>query len=631
VSGRRVPGGTGAVSEPLSGGLPPQARPGWERALARLGASGFAKVDPRGQLIRPLIGYAGSPDEAGDPFWTALLAVQLAHEASLLHDDVIDQATLRRRAPTRVAQGGVAAALVEGDHLLTTGYRLAAETGSLAFAQLYARAVERTVAGERRQNEARGGLLSREVYEEIVLGKSGELLGCAAAAYATLSGDPRAADVFEAGRRIGLCYQMLDDLLDYCEGASSGKTPYTDFRRRLWTWPLAHLPGGTWPEDEVALRRVLRSPGPDGRAPLESALAELSALFDSVSVEAPALLARPDLVRSLLQDWLARARTSVARSVEVTPESSPTAEPVRLPAAAELAGFFERNSRSFSFAARLMPREERARVTDVYAFCRVTDDIADGEGADTGFREARLAAWLELCRRAYQHGGTGHPTLDRVLTRARTGGVPFDYVEALVEGMRMDLAGEVRFASMVELRAYTYRVASVVGLWLTRSWGVDSPGVLAAASELGHAMQLTNILRDVGEDWRAGRVYLPADLMAKHGVDEALLAGLDGGGEIPPNYRALLEEVMEAAETAYDHAFAAIPLLPPRVQGGVAVAADVYRGIHAAVRANGHDNLRRRARTGLFTKVRLASRALVRLRRARSTPAAVWAPTPLRP
>src|SRR5690606_18791586 len=115
------------------------------------------------------------------------------------------------------------------------------------FVRLFARAVERTVAGERRQNELRGRELAPETYREVVLGKSGELIGCALAADAALEAADGAEAKFEAGRTIGLCYQMLDDLLDYCPGAATGKPVFQDHRRRLWTWPLELLPRGTWP------------------------------------------------------------------------------------------------------------------------------------------------------------------------------------------------------------------------------------------------------------------------------------------------------------------------------------------------------------------------------------------------
>lgn len=610
-----------------------------ERALAEVRAEGLAAPALSGQLIRPLLAYAGgqgagqSEDAA---LWHAALAVQLAHEASLLHDDVIDAAARRRGEATVVAARGVAAALVEGDHLLTTGYRLAARTGSLPFVELYARAVERTVAGERQQHARRGETLTLEQYYDIVLGKSGELIGCAFAAGAVLRQDARAHAWFEAGRRIGLCYQLVDDLLDYCAGTDNGKSAFGDWAQRLWTWPLLLLPGATWPGSEAELRAVLVRPDEGGRAPLERALDWLRATFEPVRAEVQRLVPGERTVDALFEDWLARAAAGVTETLDVlqrtssaapdpdggvAPAADATPAPatdddraLQLPGARELDAFFARNSRSFSFAARLFPAAERAKVADVYAFCRVTDDLVDGDDAlPASVRAARLDAWHALCLRAWNHGDTGIATLDRVLRAAAVAGVPFTCVEDLVAGMRMDLVKD-RYASLAELRVYTHRVASVVGLWLTHLWGVHDRGVLARAADLGHAMQLTNILRDVGEDWRAGRVYLPQDMLQRYRIDDALLASMAAGGPIPPRYRALLEELMAVADTYYARAFEAIPALPPHARRAVAAAAAVYRGIHDEIRANRYDNLARRARTSTLRKLGLAAGALARLR-----------------
>jgi phytoene synthase len=131
-------------------------------------------------------------------------------------------------------------------------------------------------------------------------------------------------------------------------------------------------------------------------------------------------------------------------------------------------------------------------------------------------------------------------------------------------------------------------------------------------------MQLTNILRDVGEDGRAGRIYLPGEVMARHGVSpDALLAWCRQHIPIPASYPRLLDELMREADEAYALAFEAIPRLPVFFQRPVAVAAHVYRGIHRAIRRNGYDNLHRRARTTAPEKVLLAAGALWQLRAAR--------------
>ena len=201
--------------------------------------------------------------------------------------------------------------------------------------------------------------------------------------------------------------------------------------------------------------------------------------------------------------------------------------------------------------------------------------------------------------------------------------IPFGLASELIEGVRMDVEPH-GYPSMKDLRRYTWRVASVVGAWLTRAFGVRDPWVLERAHDLGHAMQLTNIVRDVGEDLAMGRIYLPADRMAFHGVTpESLLAmkaRAQGGGRMDRGYVALLEELMARADSAYAGAYEGMPLLPARFRRPVAVAAQVYRGIHERVRANGYDNLNRRAHTTLRAKIILGRQGLGRLARAPGHP-----------
>ncbi len=207
--------------------------------------------------------------------------------------------------------------------------------------------------------------------------------------------------------------------------------------------------------------------------------------------------------------------------------------------------------------------------------------------------------------------------------------VPFEYARDLVAGMRMDVHHQP-YASLRELRVYTYRVAGVIGLWLTELYGVHDQRVLHHAAALGHALQLTNILRDVGEDWSRGRVYLPLDRLQAHGLEPADLGAMRAGMmPVDDRFRALVEELMGIAEADYRDALAALPALPAFFARPVAVAAHVYRGIHDEIRGAGYDTLRRRAHTSLPRKLWLAVRglALSEDRRGRPSPS----PTPHAP
>jgi 15-cis-phytoene synthase len=595
------------------------AREALQSLYAALRARGLAAPPGAdGQLIRPLLSLAGAEALQLDTdarFWSAAAAVQLAHEASLLHDDVIDEAAQRRAAPTLVAARGVAAALVEGDHLLTTSYRLAAASESPAFVAAFAHAVERTVAGEKLQGRALGLELDENAYRRIIAGKSGELLGCALSAGAYACGHPASASLYVLGRRVGELYQMLDDLLDYCPDADTGKPPLADYRQRRWTWPLLELDSAGFDDDSAAVAVRLATPDARGSSPLRRCLARFERETESVRAAIASCMPRDVVVSTLVGTWVERARAAVVCVETALAARTTRAELAALvPDAARLAAFFSTHSRTFSFAARLFPAELRARVTAVYAFCRVTDDIADspGTGADDAVevRMRRLELWRALAHTAYRGGDSGIDLLQRVMGDAAAAGVPFALVEELIEGMRMDLRGE-RYASLPALRVYSYRVAGVIGQWLTRLAGVRDEAVLERAADLGHALQLTNIIRDAGEDLRLGRVYIPADMVAAAGIDlHELHALAAGGAAMPPAYRDVLEQLMRRADEHYERALAATPALPIRFRYAVRIAAHVYRGIHDEVRSSNYDNLTHRAHTHGRTKLRLALRAL---------------------
>ncbi len=437
-------------------------------------------------------------------------------------------------------------ALVRGDHLLTTAYRCATRTGSPHFVERFAMAVERTVAGEIAHGRAAGRFLDLAEYHAIARGKAGELLGCALSVAPTILAPARTTEFHELGAGFGVVYQMLDDLLDLCPSTDTGKPALSDFAQRHWTWPRAV-------------------------GAVEREAASIGESSDSGQTPSGALLDR-------------------------------------VPRDGELRAFFARHSRSFSFATLFFSSADSAGVARVYAFCRCTDDLADAPELDAAHSSALLNEWLTLSRRAYAGHTTGIGFLDRVMSEMAAAGVPFVYVEELVEGMRMDLLGD-RYASLADLRRYTYRVASVVGLWISELFDVRDPDTLRRAEAMGHAMQLTNIIRDVGEDLRAGRRYLPADLMRRHGVSAESLAA----ATVPPaGCAALMEELIAAADAAYRVGFAGIPRLPRSLRLPVGVAAHVYRGILAEVRRLGYDNLGQRAHTSAGRKLLLAARALHR-------------------
>ena len=280
--------------------------------------------------------------------------------------------------------------------------------------------------------------------------------------------------------------------------------------------------------------------------------------------------------------------------------------------------FVEKHSRSFSLACRFLAPGDREVVENLYRFCRTTDDLVDlrcGESRD--LVEAELDEWIALARAAYDGQTSGLTWLDDLMHRSRAAGVPFTLVTELAEGVRTDL-GSVAMQTMRELDLYCYRVASVVGIWLCHLSGVHEPDVLKRAALMGRAMQLTNVLRDVGEDLEHDRVYLPDDLMRRYRVTRSDLEEMYSGRAIAPEYRQLLSHLMQEAERSYDEAWSGLSRLPTRTACSFAVAAAVYQGILPEIRNSGYQNLRRRAFTSAPRKLVLACSALIRFYRSRN-------------
>ena len=304
------------------------------------------------------------------------------------------------------------------------------------------------------------------------------------------------------------------------------------------------------------------------------------------------------------------------RRLAVTPESTSAVELPALAGLSDPQAYLARHSRSFRFAAMLLPRVERARVARVYAWCRYTDNLVDDD-VSTAIAERRLDQWLAASRKAYQGDDSGVPLVNHVMREMAEREIPFEYAHDLVRAMRSDLHHSP-YRDLEALRIYTYRAAGVVGRWLTELHGVRDAWMLERATALGRAMQLTNILRDVGEDLHRGRIYLPVTELSRHGVSvEDISAMSRGVRPIDAGYRELIDDLMTVADHDYELAEEAIPMLPREFRRAAAVASRVYRGIHGAIRRNAYDNVRRRAFTTLPRKALLAAGALISLARSR--------------
>ena len=618
---------------------------GLERARQALCPEDVAVPDLQGKLLRPLVAWALVPAERradlDEGFWCGALAIQMVHEASLLHDDILDGAEVRRGIGTAAAEAGVGRALLLGDLYLTGAYRAAAASGQPVFLEHFIRAVERTVSGEAAQARQSGLRMRPESYEGVISDKSGALFGAAAALAATTapagsrypasSVDPeRSIDAWvDFGRRLGSMYQRIDDLLDYCPGFDTGKPPLQDYRQGKWTWVLDLIDGVddfSLDAGEVVLR--LFATGGRGASPAADALAALRRERRDLLERVRALCPEDTVVAGMLDAWLEHAAEAVGRQEMVHERRVRSAtEEVRRQANA-LGGpdrwraYFGEHAKTFRLASRLFPDAPAEKVSGIYAFCRFTDDLVDDPPADVEPQEvrARLAAWRALTEAALDGQQTGIPVLDHVIADAARSGVSRRYPMALLDGVAMDL-DRMRYNSWNDLEAYTFGVAGSVGGWLTQAFGIHDPMLLERAHDLGHAMQLTNIARDVGEDLGLGRLYLPLELLADHGLEpEALLSLRAGSGPLPEAYIEVVEALVARADTYYERAWPAIGALPAWYRRPVAAAAAAYRGIHDEIRANGHDNLRSRAHTSTVKKVALAAAGMARARKIPAAP-----------
>ena len=272
-----------------------------------------------------------------------------------------------------------------------------------------------------------------------------------------------------------------------------------------------------------------------------------------------------------------------------------------------------RGSKSFALASRLLPARVRGPVAALYAFCRVADDAVDGDG-DPGAQGQRVALpagepAVAMLRSRLDRAAAGYP-LDQPVDRAfsatlLTSDLPRALPDALLDGMAWDAHGR-RYRTLDELVGYCARVASSVGVMMTVMLGQRDPSVLARAADLGVAMQLTNIARDVGEDLARGRIYLPTAWLASEGINpDALLAR--------PAHSAALGRVvarlLDAADAHYRAAEEGLPWLPWDARVAIRAAALIYADIGREVRAAGCDSMTRRAHTSTGRKLVLAARA----------------------
>jgi len=233
------------------------------------------------------------------------------------------------------------------------------------------------------------------------------------------------------------------------------------------------------------------------------------------------------------------------------------------------------HSKSFYYSARMLPRKRRHATYAIYSFCRHCDNLIDTPRQRTTHEIMReLQSLREELRIAYDTGESEHPVIRAFILIANPYQIPIEYPLELLKGVAMDLQKR-RYKTFKELSVFCYRVASVVGLMMTHILGYENKRVFDYAKQLGIAMQLTNILRDIREDKELGRIYLPQTELTRFAVPEQDILN----EKMTPQLKALMKFQIERANCYYTEAMPGISLLKPESQYAIYSAVKIYRGI----------------------------------------------------
>jgi len=290
----------------------------------------------------------------------------------------------------------------------------------------------------------------------------------------------------------------------------------------------------------------------------------------------------------------------------------------------ELRAAFERaqalhrlHGKSYYFATQLFPRPLRQATYAIYAFVRVPDEIVDNSPQSTPQERELIATQLNQWRadwqQAYQQKSAGDPVLHVAALTYHAYNIPPSTAEDFIDAMIQDLE-QSRYPSFEELKGYMWGSACVVGVMMSHLVGFKEERALQHAAKLGHAMQLTNFLRDIDEDFQLrNRIYMPQDELKRFGLGDEDIAAR----RFSPAFRDFMCFQAERAHRLYDEANAGIPLLDKQGRGAVLAASTLYRAILDKLEAQGWDPFAGRAKTSLPEKVWRVGRAL-------STSRMVW-------
>lgn len=263
------------------------------------------------------------------------------------------------------------------------------------------------------------------------------------------------------------------------------------------------------------------------------------------------------------------------------------------------------HSKSFYLSSALLPADKRQATRALYAFCRIGDDLIDRAEGDPA---AAIRQWSEIALAADPQ--TDDPVVLAWSHARSIYRIPQRYAEQLIKGVSRDLQ-QTCYQTFEELAEYSYGVASTVGLMSMHIIGFSGPEAIPYAVKLGVALQITNILRDVGEDYRSGRVYLPQDELAAFGLTEDQIAA----GRVDDRWREFMRFQIARNRLLYQEAWPGIALLNHDGRFAIAAAATLYRGILDDLEDHDYNNFTRRSHVNKRGKVMRLARAWWAIRR----------------
>jgi len=278
-----------------------------------------------------------------------------------------------------------------------------------------------------------------------------------------------------------------------------------------------------------------------------------------------------------------------------------------------------RYGRTYYLATLLLPPARRPHVWALYGFARYADELVDDVSGPVAERAARFEAWSAARLAEFERGASDDEIGRAAVHTTRVWDIPAAHTAAFLSSMRADLTVD-SYGTFADLLAYMHGSAAVIGLQMLPLLRPADPDAAAEpARALGIAFQLTNFIRDVGEDLARGRVYLPAEDLAAFGVTRTDLEN----GEMTDSIRNLMAFQVDRARTWYTKAAPGVPMLHPVSSACIEAATRLYRGILDEIERDGYQVLDRRARVPLATRVRVGAGAYARARRSWRAPSQV--------